>query len=226
MPTAVASFDDNFDFDEPARKKAPRKPRAAASKGRGPTRGKKGKKQRLPAINMQKVVRYGAIGMSGVLAMAIMVNALVLQKGHHPAPLFGKAIALGPSPTPMAKPTQVARALPEADTPVTPQPVPAPASRHAVEPAGTGGSDAIGALIDGKALPAAAPAPKVDSKTVAGAQRALVKLGFVLKPSGTVGPQTRKAIETFERDRHMPVNGELTHRLVKVLAAESGLKID
>ena len=221
MPTAVASFDDSFDFEEPARKKA-RKPRSAAPKSRGPTR-KKGKKRRLPSIDMQRATRYGAIGMSGVLAVAIMVNALVLQKGHHPAPLFGKAIALGPSPTPATKPMAESIAAPEPEVPVSAPPAPAPMQRHATEQTGAGG-DPIGQLIDGKASPAAAP--KVDSKTVAGAQRALAKLGFVLKPSGTVGPQTRKAIEAFERDRHMPVNGELTHRLVRVLAAESGLKID
>ena len=221
MPTAVASFDDSFDFDEPARKKAPRKPRATAPKGKVPAR-KKGKKRRLPSIDMQRVARYGAVGMSGVLAVAIMVNALVLQKGHHPAPLFGKAIALGPSPTPVAKPAPDIRAAADIELLVAPQPV--PASRPMAEPANTGGADPIGQLIDGKAPPAAAP--KVDSKTVVGAQRALAKLGFTLKASGTVGPQTRTAIEAFERDRHLPVNGELTHRLVKVLAAESGLKID
>ena len=220
MPTAVASFDDSFDFDESARKKAPRKPRAAP-KGKGPTR-KKGKKRRFPSIDMQRATRYGAIGMSGALAVAIMVNALVLQKGHHPAPLFGKAIVLGPTPT--AKPAPELRAVAEVEAPVAPQPMPASVPRHAAEQPATGTGDPIGQLIDGKA-PAAA-APKVDSKTVAGAQRALAKLGFTLKPSGTVGPQTRKAIEAFERDRHLPVNGELTHRLVRVLAAESGIKID
>lgn len=225
MPTAVASFDDSFDFDEPARRKAQRKPRPAAAKGKGPSRKKGGKKRRFPTIDMQKATRWGAVGMSGALAVAIMVNALILQKGHHPAPLFGKAIALGPSPTA----TRVAAAVPatpapdpEAAQPAAPQPAPAPMPRHVAE-AETGGDDLIGALIAGKAPPPATP--KVESRTVLGAQRALAKLGFTLKPSGTVGPQTRKAIEAFERDRHLPVNGELTPRLVKVLAAESGVKI-
>ncbi len=223
MPTAVASFDESFDFDEPSRKKAPRKPRPA-SRGKGPSR-KKGKKRRFPSIDMQRATRYGAIGMSGVLAVAIMVNALVLQKGHHPAPLFGKAIALGPSPTPAAKPVAALRAMPEPEAAAVAPPPPTPASipRQAAEPSDAAGDDPIAQLIGGKMPPAAAP--KVDSRTVAGAQRALAKLGFALKPSGTVGPQTRKAIEAFERDRHMPVSGELTHRLVRVLAAESGVKI-
>ena len=220
MPTAVASFDD-FDLDEPARKRAPRKPRASAPKGKGASR-KKGKKPRF-AFDMQRVARYGAIGMSGSLALAIMVNALVLQKGHHPAPLFGKAIALGPSPAPAEK-TQVVAPAPEEAMPPAPA-VATPAPRAIVEAPEAPAGDPIGQLIDGKAPPAGA-AGKAETRTVMGAQRALAKLGFSLKPNGNLGPQTRKAIEAFERDRHLPVKGELSHRVIKILAAESGVKID
>ena len=217
MPTAVASFDD-FDLDEPARKRAPRKPRSAAPKGKAAPR-KKGKKPRF-AFNSQGIIRYGAIGMSGSLALAILVNALVLQKGHHPAPLFGKAITLGPSPAPAVK---AASAPEEAASPAAAVPPPAP--RAIVEAPQAASGDPIGQLIDGRAPPPAA-AGKAETKTVLGAQRALAKLGFALKPSGNLGPQTRKAIEAFERDRHLPVKGELSHRLIKVLAAESGVKIE
>ena len=221
MPTAVASFDD-FDVGEPARKRAPRKPRGAAPKSKGAPR-RKGKRPPRFALDMQRIVRWGAIGMSGSLALAIMVNALVLQKGHHPAPLFGKAIALGSSPAPAARAPQVAQTVEDAPPPaVTSAP---PAHREVVEAAPTTDGDPIGQLIAGKAPPAAAPG-KTDTRTVMGAQRALAKLGFALKPNGTLGPQTRKAIESFERDHHLPVNGELGHRLIRVLASASGAKID
>ncbi len=223
MPTAAASFDDAFEFDEPARKKAPRKPRATAQKG---TPGKGKKKGRRFPFDMHRVARYAAIGMGATVALAIMVNALALQKGHHPAPLFGKAIALGPSPVAAPRP---APALPAEDAMPSPAAVPPPSRRAAIDAEPSAG-DPIAQLIHGQPIRgtgvAAQPAPKVESKTVIGAQRALAKLGFALKPSGTVGPQTRKAIEAFERDRHLPVKGELTHRVVKILAAESGVKID
>ena len=222
MPPAAASFDDAFDFDEPARKRA-RKPRAAAQKGGA---RKKGKKSRRFAVDPQKIARYGAIGMSATIALAIMVNALVLQKGHHPAPLFGKSIALGATPVPAKAPAPERHAAADPAQTTVPSQLASsqlPPSAPAAEPATSSTEDPIGRLIEGHEPP---PAPsRTDSRTVIGAQRALAKLGFALKPSGTLGPQTRKAIEAFERDRHLPVKGELTHRLVKILAAESGVKI-
>ena len=186
----------------------PRKPRAVAPKSKGAPRSK-GKKPPRFAFDMQRVVRWGAIGMSGSLAMAIMVNALVLQKGHHPAPLFGKAIALGPSPAPVSELRRLSsRPRRGSHAARRPRRQP-PARREVVEarPIRVDG-DPIGQLIAGKA-PAASARERPSSKTVMGAQRALAKLGFALKPNGTLGPQTRKAIESFERDRHLPVNGEL-----------------
>ena len=70
-----------------------------------------------------------------------------------------------------------------------------------------------------------APAPE-QSKTVLAAQRALMKLGFVLKPDGLDGGATRQAIEQFERDRGLPVNGELSPKLLHLLSAESGIAIE
>ena len=55
------------------------------------------------------------------------------------------------------------------------------------------------------------------------AQKALLKLGFVLKPDGVFGGTTRQAIERFERDQGMPVKGDLTPRIMRMLAAESGV---
>ena len=223
MPSAIASFDDAFDMEAP-RKKTPRKPRAV---DKGPARKRGGRKLPRFAFDGPRTVRLAAIGMSGTLVVAIMVNALLLQKGHHPAPLFGQSIALGPSPVAVPKAPPAPRAAPVATPQAEEAPEPAaPASRNraaSAERAPDG--DAIAALIAGHA-PSPSTAPKTEGKTVLGAQKALAKLGFALKPSGTMGPQTRKAIEAFERDRHMPVKGELTHRLVKILAAESGVRID
>jgi hypothetical protein len=64
------------------------------------------------------------------------------------------------------------------------------------------------------------------SKSVLAAQRALVKLGFVLKPDGVAGLTTRQAIERYERDRGRPVHGALTPALSRQLSAESGVPIN
>ena len=223
MPSAVASFDDAFDMDEPARKKAPR---ARAAPGKRPTARKRGGKKTPRfafAVDGGRVVRLSAIALSGTLVVAILVNALLMQKGQHPAPLFGKSIALGASPVAKAAPAEPAAPVAAPEPAEMTPPAPISHGRTASAASTSSSDDMIGALIEGHAPPASA---KADNKTVLGAQKALAKLGFTLKPSGTLGPQTRRAIEAFERDRHMPVKGELSHRVVKILAAESGVRID
>ena len=247
----AATFEDDFGYDEPRRRAAPqRKSRPAPGKGRK----RKGRGFRL---DTRKVVRYLAVGLSTSLVVGIALNALVLQKGRHPAPLFGKALALGqPSPTPpvakVAAPVSAIAAA-EAALPAAVALAPAPTRPRRTAVAAPGGNapdgtssdkggsdkdDAIARLLAGQAKGpqrgggAAAEKAKDKSgdpsqvKTVTGVQRALVKLGFPVKATGTIGPQTHKAIEAFEKDRRMPVTGEVSHRVTKVLAAESGLKID
>ncbi|QFU17107.1 peptidoglycan-binding domain-containing protein [Microvirga thermotolerans] len=62
-----------------------------------------------------------------------------------------------------------------------------------------------------------------ESDTVLFAQRALAKLGYGVKADGLMGSGTRQAIERFERDRHLPVTGELGPRTLRELSAQSGL---
>jgi hypothetical protein len=69
-------------------------------------------------------------------------------------------------------------------------------------------------------------APVEANKTVLAAQRALVKLGFVLKPDGVNGAATRQALEQFERDHNLPLKDELTPKILHELAAQSGLPIE
>ena len=215
MRNAAASFDDDFDLKEPSRKKAPR--RAAP----GP-RKKKGRRRFGFNLDMKQVARYAAIGMSATVALGIMVNALVLQKSRHPAPLFGTSISMVETNTAVTRPAPVKRVAPEVPA-TTPMPVAKPAeATQAGDNVPSASDDKIALLLQHATMPSDHP----DTKTVAGAQRALVKLGFVLKPTGTFGPQTKKALELFEKDRHLPVNGELNRRVLKILAAESGLKIE
>ncbi len=64
------------------------------------------------------------------------------------------------------------------------------------------------------------------TRAVAAAQHALVKLGFVLRADGLMGTTTRQALEQFARDHGLPANGELTPRLRRELAAQSGIAIE
>ncbi len=65
------------------------------------------------------------------------------------------------------------------------------------------------------------------SRRVAAVQRALTEYGYgQLKPTGTVGSDTQAAIQKFERERKIPVTGQMSDRLVRELIAMIGHPID
>jgi hypothetical protein len=181
---------------------------------------------------------------------AITVNALGLQRGPHPAPLFSPMRVAPPAqaPIPPARPVQ-SQAQPQAQ----PQPAPAPAAATAaLRPAKTSASpiaelvrtsevpvrpaasaeakpsrDAIGDLIRTGEPGMRPPANVGEPGRVAAAQRALIKLNYgPLKADGVMGAGTRQALERFEKDRRLPVTGELAARTVRDLAAQSGIGIE
>jgi hypothetical protein len=90
--------------------------------------------------------------------------------------------------------------------------------------------DPIGDLIRGgdPAAPTLADrSANEPARPVAAAQRALIKLGYGLpKADGVNGAATRTAIERFEKDRRLPVTGELNARTLRELGAASGQKFD
>jgi predicted component of type VI protein secretion system len=166
-------------------------------------------------------------------ASAIAVNALGNQTASHPAPLFAskteRATAPRPAdPSPAATPVPPSRpmaaAVPAPAPVVAPQPVPAPAPQAAPRSANR---DALGDFLRGMDANGGAPVAAEPQKSIAGAQRALVKLGYgPLKVDGLLGQGTRQAIERFEKDRRLPVTGEITPRILRDLSAQAGLAIE
>lgn len=90
------------------------------------------------------------------------------------------------------------------------------ASRIAVlPPAPVPASDPIAELI--------APSPK----RILAVQRALTDYGFgQFTPNGTLGPETKKAIEQFERSRKLQVTGQISPKLLRELTALTGRNFD
>lgn len=76
-----------------------------------------------------------------------------------------------------------------------------------------------------KSQPLAQPAPPAQAEAatagVVSAQRALQRLGYVVKPDGVVNAGTKQAIEKFERDNGLPAKGELTPKIAKLLATRA-----
>ncbi|KAA2236263.1 peptidoglycan-binding domain-containing protein [Salinarimonas soli] len=194
------------------------------------------------AANPASVV--GTLLVAGA-GLAIGLNALVLQTARHPAPLFSeRGQAHAPAPARRVEVAQRPEAQPRAEAPA---PAPLPPARPAtaysaapvpvaapVPPSRTAGKgDAIGDLLRGGdatgAVPrnAAAAGSADPQRLVAGAQRALVRLGYgPLGTDGVMGPATRGAIERFERDRRLSPTGDLNPRTVRELTAAFGQPLE
>jgi peptidoglycan hydrolase-like protein with peptidoglycan-binding domain len=69
--------------------------------------------------------------------------------------------------------------------------------------------------------------PAVASARVIAVQRALAEFGYgQIKPSGIVDADTQRAIERFERERKLPLTGQVSDRVVRELAAATGRPLD
>jgi hypothetical protein len=204
----------------------------------------------------------GLIAFSAV--SAIIANAIFLQKGHHPSPMFGSSTVVAfPAPTPTANPLPKPRpsdvTLTAADTrldsrvidarPINPasEPKPSVVAKPADKLADPRGGDPMANLVKATAAPstttssvqrppASIPhAGKTDplgdlitnTRRVAAVQRALTEYGYgQLKPTGNVGSDTSAAIQRFERERKLPVTGQMSTRLVQELGSVTGRAIN
>lgn len=211
---------------------------------------------------------FVGIVLAACATLAIFVNALFLQHGPHPAPIFASRPMLAPQ-QPVARPRLI--------EPQTIAPDPAPQARAqtisdiqrelarrgfydgAVD--GVWGAKTDAATRDflataglklnpdaGDALlraivasnvkaPARTNAPAVRNDPIAeliaptkrmlAVQRALADYGYgQIKPTGIAGPDTKAAIEKFERDHRLPVTGQISDTLVRELAAMTGRPLE
>jgi peptidoglycan hydrolase-like protein with peptidoglycan-binding domain len=226
---------------------------------------------RLAAAISRHPREFVGILMATVAIFAIFINALYLQHGPHPAPIFAAR-------PPMAQPAPVVLPRPRAATPVA---APATVARSQAQIIGDiqrelshkgfydGAVDGIwGARTDAAARDfvqvaglktnadasegllhaivtsnvtaqngrAAAPAPVrndpiaeliAPTKQVLAIQRALADFGYgQIKPTGVYDPETKDAIEKFERDRRLPVTGQISDQLVRELSAMTGRPLE
>lgn len=164
------------------------------------------------------------LGFIALAAIGIPLNALYLQEGRHPAPLFRVNAPEGGVEPKTANAPATQAPLPPARPATQASEPAAPAARQAApkpEPARVEKRDAIGALLDGGAHKSEAA-----DKSVLAAQRALAKLGYAVRPDGVLGGATRQALEKFERDNGLLVKGELTPKVKRQLHARSGLPVE
>ena len=149
---------------------------------------------------------------AGAACLMIVVNAVFLQSGSHPAPFFAN-----PARPQMADTGPTAATT--APAPAPPRPVEAtvavhpPAAPRAQAPA-LRRNDPIAELIG-----ASIGSPS----RVLAVQRALSEFGYgQIKVSGTLDQATAAAIEKFEGDHKLPVTGRISDRLLSELASMTG----
>ena len=209
---------------------------------------------------------------------AILVNALHLQPGPHPAPIFKirpRPVASAPAahtlaslnarPADAAAPrTETASPRPHADIVADVQrelakrnfydgpadgisgPKTDAAIRDFIQAAGLKlaaepNDELLRALVRSPAKGpgpgrASAAVPRTDPigelivpspRRVLAVQRALAESGYgQLKPTGVFGPDTAAAIERFERERKLPITGQISDRLIRELAALTGQPLE
>ena len=216
---------------------------------------------------------FVGIVMATAATVAIFVNALFLQHGPHPAPIF----ATRPFVAPLPRPHPVALPAPAAPEPSTRsqaqvvaeiqrelnrrgfyqgavdgiwgaktdaaardfahaaglqiEPVPGESLLRAITASDAKAASA--AMAPPVAVPPAPAHPDpiaaliAPSKHVLAIQRALADFGYgQIKPTGVYDEDTRAAVDKFERDRGMPVDGQISDRFVRALAAMTGRPLD
>jgi hypothetical protein len=181
-------------------------------------------------LRSPKDVIAGALAFAAV--SAIIANALFLQAGRHPAPMFGSVVVMPAVAPASPRPRPV-----EADA-VQPEPKPAE-PRAAADPLANLVKTTSAVPVVPSAIPRppapipvtshsdAGAIPGAGSRRVAAVQRALTEYGYgQLKPTGTAGSDTQAAIQKFERTRKLPVTGQVSDRLVRELTAMIGHPVD
>jgi hypothetical protein len=218
----------------------PRRRRGAAA----PAEAERGLAMRI-LLHSPKDMAAGLLAFAA--CSAIVANALFLQTGQHPSPMFGTAVHFGASsPLPRPRPA-------EADAAASEQRLAEPklaetrlAEPRLIEPRT---NDPVANIIRAAAggplssTPMAPPPPVhvmrppapippssvqiTGSRRVAAVQRALSENGYgQLRATGTIGADTQAAIQKFERERHMVVTGQMSDRLVRELTIVTGHPID
>ena len=211
---------------------------------------------------------FVGILMAAVAVTAIFVNALFLQHGPHPSPIFAtRTAAVQEVPVALPHPRVVEPAAPVT---VARSPVQIigdiqrelnrkgyydgaadgiwgaktdAAARDFVQATGLKiNADASESLLHAivlsapkaKSTPAAAPVRNdpiaeliAPTKQILAIQRALTDFGYgQIKPTGVYDPATQAAIEKFERDRKLPVTGQISDQMVRELSAVTGRPLE
>ncbi|WP_316168376.1 MULTISPECIES: peptidoglycan-binding domain-containing protein [unclassified Bradyrhizobium] len=229
-------------------------PRRAADEDEAPRRRKRTAAAAVEAADerglLMRALLYSPKDLfAGLLACAaasaIIVNAVFLQSGPHPAPMFGSFVAVPPvlptsNPLPRPRPID-AEVSPFDPKVIETRPSEAKTAETKAVDAKVGEAkgdqkysdplaDLVRSVSGGQGSASRAQQPVAQSgnpRRIAAVQRALTEYGYgQLKPTGMIGPDTQAAIQRFERERKLPVTGQVSDRMVRELAIVIGHPIE
>jgi hypothetical protein len=196
--------------------------RAGAGKGAG-TGAVAAVGLRLWSSASHRPVDATAILCAGAASLIIVVNAIFLQSGVHPAPFFANPTAAPANRLTALSPIPLA---PNSQSPTPPRVIdmaPARAAPAARTQAAT--SARRNDLIGTSTAPSSTASVGTSARIMA-VQRVLSEFGYgQLRSSGTLDEPTSAAIQKFEADRKLPVTGRLSDRLLSELATMTGRPI-
>jgi peptidoglycan hydrolase-like protein with peptidoglycan-binding domain len=203
---------------------------------------------------------FVGIVMASAAVTIIFVNALYLQKGPHPAPIFATrpVIEVAPSQpqsgavpavrTPVHLTADIQRELSRrgyydgvadgiwgaktdagvrdfmqaAGLKMNSEPTEALLRAIMASAVRAPSGNAAGPVANDPIARLIAP-----TKKVLAIQRALSDFGYgQIKPTGVYDPETRTAIEKFERDHRLPPTGQISDRFVRELSAMTGRPLE
>ena len=188
---------------------------------------------RLWSTAAHRPVDAAAILCAGAASLIIVVNAIFLQSGMHPAPFFANPAALPPAVSNrFAAPSAPAPVPPAPNAPSVSPPSTRVPDRAAEAPARVAPSaktqvpaahrnDPIGTLIGAALTPSSTSS--AGSPRIIAVQRVLSEFGYgQMRLSGALDEPTVAAIQKFEAEHQLPVTGKISDRLITELAAMTG----
>jgi peptidoglycan hydrolase-like protein with peptidoglycan-binding domain len=222
---------------------------------------------------LQRPVDSAAGFIAGGGVTIILVNALFLQSGPHPAPIFAnrppvtvshslteadtalprvQSGAIVTAPLPHARPRPRAQIIADIQRELarrgyyggSPDGVHGPKTDAAIRefeqvaqrpPSEEPTEELLAEIVRSPAKPTPAAVRHTDpianllavDPRIMAVQRALSSYGYgQIKTTGVYDPETRAAIERFERERRMPVTGRVSERLTRELTALTGRPLE
>lgn len=202
--------------------------------------------RRFAKLPKFKNLRISPVFLIGAIAtIAVPINALFFQDGRHPAPLFSNKfnsaetkIVLSPPPIPPTRPDEIASNHEQLDatkidnthhhSKLSNEPTDSIALRGINRSAHKMTKDKENEELKKDQISQLLEKPRStlisQDQQVLFVQRALLKLGYVVRANGIWNKATKDALAKFQKDNGLTIHKAVTSKLISLLAMRAGLE--